>query len=247
MEHTGRNDPCPCGSGRKYKKCCQPHEAERAAFADALTRIALPLLSQLARFAERAAGLPLHAVARQEFPFWKRALSKAQGARVVDFLMFDCRPKLYARRTVEEFAATAGPGLGDEARAVLERWVDAPRRLYRAVQWSGGFTTCADLLDEAAQPIEVFDIEGSWKPATGDAFALRALPVEHANICAGTPIGFGSRPADDVADAMRRRHLDFVRTQRIAGINEFLRRAPTALDEEAANPAGTSTIVLPGA
>ncbi|MEW6071058.1 MAG: PBPRA1643 family SWIM/SEC-C metal-binding motif protein [Planctomycetota bacterium] len=19
---TGRNDPCPCGSGRKYKKCC---------------------------------------------------------------------------------------------------------------------------------------------------------------------------------------------------------------------------------
>jgi hypothetical protein len=20
--HTGRNDPCPCGSGRNYKKCC---------------------------------------------------------------------------------------------------------------------------------------------------------------------------------------------------------------------------------
>jgi uncharacterized protein YecA (UPF0149 family) len=19
---TGRNDPCPCGSGRKYKQCC---------------------------------------------------------------------------------------------------------------------------------------------------------------------------------------------------------------------------------
>ncbi|NCC62326.1 MAG: hypothetical protein EOM12_15605 [Verrucomicrobiae bacterium] len=21
-ETTGRNDPCPCGSGKKYKKCC---------------------------------------------------------------------------------------------------------------------------------------------------------------------------------------------------------------------------------
>ncbi len=21
---TGRNDPCPCGSGKKYKKCCYP-------------------------------------------------------------------------------------------------------------------------------------------------------------------------------------------------------------------------------
>ena len=22
VEHIGRNDPCPCGSGKKYKKCC---------------------------------------------------------------------------------------------------------------------------------------------------------------------------------------------------------------------------------
>jgi uncharacterized protein YecA (UPF0149 family) len=21
-EQVGRNDPCPCGSGKKYKKCC---------------------------------------------------------------------------------------------------------------------------------------------------------------------------------------------------------------------------------
>ena len=23
--HIGRNDPCPCGSGKKYKKCCGRH------------------------------------------------------------------------------------------------------------------------------------------------------------------------------------------------------------------------------
>lgn len=22
QEHVGRNDPCPCGSGKKFKKCC---------------------------------------------------------------------------------------------------------------------------------------------------------------------------------------------------------------------------------
>jgi tetratricopeptide (TPR) repeat protein len=26
MNRTGRNDPCPCGSGKKYKKCCLPRE-----------------------------------------------------------------------------------------------------------------------------------------------------------------------------------------------------------------------------
>jgi hypothetical protein len=23
MAHTGRNDTCPCGSGKKFKKCCE--------------------------------------------------------------------------------------------------------------------------------------------------------------------------------------------------------------------------------
>ena len=26
--HTGRNDPCPCGSGRKYKRCCLNRQAD---------------------------------------------------------------------------------------------------------------------------------------------------------------------------------------------------------------------------
>lgn len=25
VEKIGRNDPCPCGSGKKYKKCCGAH------------------------------------------------------------------------------------------------------------------------------------------------------------------------------------------------------------------------------
>jgi len=27
-QKTGRNDPCPCGSGRKYKKCCIDKETD---------------------------------------------------------------------------------------------------------------------------------------------------------------------------------------------------------------------------
>ncbi len=29
MAKTGRNDPCPCGSGRKYKQCCEREEVAR--------------------------------------------------------------------------------------------------------------------------------------------------------------------------------------------------------------------------
>jgi tetratricopeptide (TPR) repeat protein len=39
MAKVGRNDPCPCGSGQKYKRCCLPREeaAERAAAERAAT------------------------------------------------------------------------------------------------------------------------------------------------------------------------------------------------------------------
>ena len=28
---VGRNDPCPCGSGKKYKKCCLAEDEARSA------------------------------------------------------------------------------------------------------------------------------------------------------------------------------------------------------------------------
>jgi hypothetical protein len=37
VSHVGRNDPCPCGSGRKYKQCCldKDQATEREALAKA--------------------------------------------------------------------------------------------------------------------------------------------------------------------------------------------------------------------
>jgi hypothetical protein len=29
MAHTGRNDTCPCGSGKKFKKCCELKQTKR--------------------------------------------------------------------------------------------------------------------------------------------------------------------------------------------------------------------------
>jgi len=35
MAQTGRNEPCPCGSGKKYKKCCLEQEQSVAPFSAA--------------------------------------------------------------------------------------------------------------------------------------------------------------------------------------------------------------------
>jgi tetratricopeptide (TPR) repeat protein len=42
MAKTGRNDPCPCGSGKKYKQCCLARDEAAAADARAAQAAALP-------------------------------------------------------------------------------------------------------------------------------------------------------------------------------------------------------------
>jgi tetratricopeptide (TPR) repeat protein len=42
MAKIGRNDPCHCGSGLKFKRCCLPREEAAAARAVALAREAAP-------------------------------------------------------------------------------------------------------------------------------------------------------------------------------------------------------------
>ncbi len=59
----GRNDPCPCGSGKKYKQC---HEAEGDLF---LSRLARQQEMERREQEERQAGVP----------WFKRALHRLVG------------------------------------------------------------------------------------------------------------------------------------------------------------------------
>jgi len=247
MSKPGRNDPCPCGSGRKYKRCCLGREAEHDAFADALETRVLPLLSQLARFAESASGLTLDMVARAEFPFWRGHLDEAAAARVIDHLMFDVRLERYGRTAIDQFLLERGALLGTGERAMIDAWAATPRRLYRLEGWSAGFLHVVDLLGETPAPIAVWPLgRGAGLIADGAPLALRALPALEAFVSLGRPTTFGARDVEQVSSAVRERHLDFVRSQRIVGMDDFLRLSPTALDEEASS-ARESGIIVPGA
>lgn len=55
MTKIGRNDPCPCGSGKKYKKCCEAKTSSRKPIA------AQPIeQSDLASQANKMSGLFQH-------------------------------------------------------------------------------------------------------------------------------------------------------------------------------------------
>ena len=71
--HPGRNDPCHCGSGRKYKQCClgKDEAAARAVRAEAATEAPVPPAEPVAS----RATPPRHQT-RQP---WKRATANTHG------------------------------------------------------------------------------------------------------------------------------------------------------------------------
>ena len=129
MSAIGRNDPCLCGSGKKYKRCCLGKGAPAPGAWTAGERDSA--LASLMRFAGRAEFDGDRAAA--ELTFWGKRLERmtpAEAREAMDFeqsrfgfhewLVFDC--PLYGGGTiVERFLARAGGGLRSGERRYLER------------------------------------------------------------------------------------------------------------------------------
>ena len=68
---TGRNAPCPCGSGKKYKKCClKTLEPDRDSEGSRLGEAFARLDDRMRPFAERALGRAGMEAAYDEFLLW---------------------------------------------------------------------------------------------------------------------------------------------------------------------------------
>src|SRR3989441_7722863 len=84
MSDIGRNDPCPCGSGKKYKRCCLAKDAPAPGAWTTGERDSA--LASLMRFARRAELDGDRAAA--EVAFWGKRLERmtpAEARETMDF------------------------------------------------------------------------------------------------------------------------------------------------------------------
>jgi hypothetical protein len=183
MAKVGRNDPCPCGSGKKYKNCHLP--AEEAARSEQLrlrraVDTLLPRLIAAAR--DRAEGIP-DALNR----YWEGRYTVEQLAELDDledrgvdrfltWYAFDY-PLDDGRTLVETLAAdpetlNATP---EEARLLAE-WAGVRLRPYviEAIRAGRGITV-RDLLGEAVTEVE--DHAASRRVESGEVLVAHLLPA----------------------------------------------------------------------
>jgi hypothetical protein len=71
--NLGRNDPCPCGSGKKYKQCCLAKDEEKARAARAKAAAEAPVPAA-------EATTPAHAGPKhQTRQPWKKTATNTHG------------------------------------------------------------------------------------------------------------------------------------------------------------------------
>ena len=124
MAKSGRNAPCPCGSGRKYKLCCLDHaadEQQRARTTDAIWE----------RLQDwTIAGHPEHLdAAIDDLCGQDRSLSPERVAQLCSYVHLD-RELAGGGTPAERFCELAG--LTDVERAAARRLTDARLGLWRA-------------------------------------------------------------------------------------------------------------------
>jgi hypothetical protein len=115
-ERASRNQPCPCGSGRKYKACCRVKDLNGGVHP--LPNRASALYAMLATYARRGAN---RKVADQMAACAIGAPHAAMLA--LDFAIFD-------GGTARRFLAARGHLLREDERDLLGQWLAEPMDMY---------------------------------------------------------------------------------------------------------------------
>jgi hypothetical protein len=123
-ERAGRNRPCPCGSGRKYKACCRAKDVEGGTHP--LTLRAPAMYAMLASYAQRAQGRQLA----------DRLSACAIGAPHAAMLALDLA--IFDAGIAGKFLATRGHLLRPDERELLEDWLSRPVDMYEVSRVSRG-------------------------------------------------------------------------------------------------------------
>lgn len=257
MPAIGRNDPCPCGSGKKYKHCHLPIEEAARAEQLRLRRAVDTLMPKVIDAARTAPEVVPDALQR----FWNGKYAPEQIAELDDledrgadrfltWLAFDYRFD-DGRTLVERLAEdSASLDLSEAERRLLPQWTGVGLRAFivDAVR-KGQDIEVHDLLSEQAYAIA--DSAASRRLAPGDVVVGHLLPAGEKRVIGGA----AAHLTPDTAEKLREfveLHLEaFRRDHPAAGFDDLLRVKSEVLNHfvmelpvEAPDPSLLDQIIL---
>ncbi|GAC1542836.1 MAG: hypothetical protein NVS3B12_31130 [Acidimicrobiales bacterium] len=177
---VGRNDPCPCGSGRKFKVCCQ-----RRTDAPLAERISL-FQHKLAAFAgrpqhrSRIAGIASLACDRDDPDFTEQVAELCDDPLIRDFALWE-------GGIAAEYLEHRGGLLPADERDLLAALLDEPRRLWELDEVDPGVgMTMRD--SSTGERRRVREVSGSLGHSPGEYMLARVADLAGAAELIGVPL-----------------------------------------------------------
>lgn len=147
---VGRNDPCPCGSGKKYKKCCaEKNESPLETLIDEeLERIVFGAYEQ----STAPADISEFESHRRH---WKSKLDKLMGPddveeAVSEYFLFVARRDLWKRHLLRVLNSP----IRDTVRSVLELWKEPIVLFAKVKEEKEGYVVVQEILGEGTFNLE---------------------------------------------------------------------------------------------
>jgi hypothetical protein len=209
MEKTGRNDPCPCGSGKKFKKCCAlaqiPESVEAGKVASA-HRLDEDLVNEMLRWAKRRHGSDWFEDVSEAYfdgPFDPDEVDE-EVQLLVPWGLYQYKKEEEEPSVAADFLAERGRRLSDEGRA----WIAAQLQAWLSV-WEvqavepGESVTVRDLLTHEERVVH--EVSGSKTLAHRDTVLARVVDYGGTSLfCGMHPRPLPPMAADGLVSGIKR-------------------------------------------
>lgn len=224
---VGRNDPCPCGSGKKYKKCCANTNAdiveeEHKGHEGAVERAIGWLMAKHRKAVSVAVeDMILDGLSNEE-----RAALEAQDEQVWQTIHLNATEWLLAEGHIlvkgehklvsEHLLGQGGPLFTVDQRRWIEQLAERHLLLYEITDVIPGeqMTVC-DVLDTEALPIIVREKSGSQASTVGMHIGFRLMEVDDHYELSGVAYQFSRFVIPDVIAHMREAMAQFDKRQEV--------------------------------
>lgn len=244
MNTIGRNDPCPCGSGKKYKKC---HGAAAILSPDSaynrIRRFDAESGEMLMRYAKKHYGEAALEDAWQQFHFFDEALfigSPADNDSFLRWFAFNWRPD-EKETLAEKFIADEGLRLDGGLRRFLEATLQSPYSFFQTIAVDPG--TSIEFRDVLRRrEFHVTERTASTMVRRGDILLARAVELDGVCFLMGSgALIIPPLQLDHVLDlrafleALEPTGGEHVSTQNLLKQEELLREAYFEIEDELRN------------
>jgi uncharacterized protein YecA (UPF0149 family) len=178
MKKIGRNDPCPCGSGKKYKKCCGNNKV--VSIDSLISQEIIQLQLRLLDYAMMHYGEDIDEILDEYMAIdIDENVEETLEFFLTNWAIF-CQPIVNGKTIIEDFIQKHGSQINrPKIKAILESWIGSvPSLLHLLARENENTILVKDFLSNESMKIKV--LEDGHKLEIGSI--LIGLPVPMENV-----------------------------------------------------------------